>query len=150
MRQSETALCSFKVLVRELDRHNLTGYQWVGTEGWITDSYTATMEGHHVLDGAIGLAIPKAEVTGMREFILDVKPLNTSGSLLFTEFWEALFDCRFQRAASGAQGVWRECTGQEDLTGMQNTFTDMSLMAIFNNIYKAVHAVAHALHRLLS
>ncbi|XP_067101732.1 extracellular calcium-sensing receptor [Osmerus mordax] len=138
-----------EVLVRELDRHNLTGYQWVGTEGWITDSYTATMEGHHVLDGAIGLAIPKAEVTGMREFILDVKPLNTSGNLLFTEFWEALFDCRFQRAASGAEGRWRECTGQEDLTGMQNTFTDMSLMAIFNNIYKGVHAVAHALHRLL-
>uniref|UniRef100_A0A8C9Z635 Extracellular calcium-sensing receptor-like n=1 Tax=Sander lucioperca TaxID=283035 RepID=A0A8C9Z635_SANLU len=108
------------VLIHELSNHNLTGYQWVGSESWIFDSQIAAMDINHILDGAIGLSIPKAHVSGMREFMLDVKPLNSS-----------------------------KCTGHEDLTGVQNSFTDMSLMPIFNNVYKGVYAVAHALHNIL-
>ncbi|XP_041656768.1 extracellular calcium-sensing receptor-like [Cheilinus undulatus] len=134
------------MLTRKLSENNLTGYQWVGSEGWIFDSQIAATGGHHVLDGAIGLSIPKAQVSGMREFMLDVKPLNSSSNEMFTEFWETLFQCRFKKTA----GNQRECTGQEDLTEVQNSFTDMSLMPIFNNVYKGVYAVAHALHRMLS
>lgn len=138
------------VLIHEFVHHNLTGYQWVGSEAWITDSYAATVDGHHILDGAIGVAIPKAQVTGMREFMLDVQPLNSSGNELFTEFWEALFECRFKKTmGSNSEQNERECTGQEDLLRLQNTFTDMSLMPIFNNVYKGVYAVAHALHAIL-
>ncbi|CAB1440772.1 unnamed protein product, partial [Pleuronectes platessa] len=133
------------VLIHELSHHNLTGYQWVGSEGWIFDSQTAEMNGHHILDGAIGLSIPKAHVRGMREFILNVKPLNSSGNEMFTEFWEALFSCKFKQTT----GNQRECTGGEDLTQVHNSFTDMSLMPIFNNVYKGVYAVAHALHSIL-
>lgn len=134
------------MLTRMLSHHNLTGYQWVGSEGWIFDSQIAATGGHHILDGAIGLSIPKAHVTGMREFMLDVKPLNSSSNEMFTEFWEALFSCKFQKQA----GNQRECTGHENLIGVQNGFTDMSLMPIFNNVYKGVYAVAHALHEILS
>uniref|UniRef100_A0A8P4G8N7 G-protein coupled receptors family 3 profile domain-containing protein n=1 Tax=Dicentrarchus labrax TaxID=13489 RepID=A0A8P4G8N7_DICLA len=109
------------VLIHELSKHNLTGYQWVGSEGWISDSQIAAMDRHHIMDGAIGLAIPKVHVSGMREFILDVKPLSSS-----------------------------KCTGDEDLSEVQNSFTDMSLMPIFYNVYKGVYAVAHALHNILS
>ncbi|XP_049431933.1 extracellular calcium-sensing receptor-like [Epinephelus fuscoguttatus] len=137
------------VLIHELSHHNLTGYQWVGSEGWISDSQTAAMNRHHVLDGAIGLSIPKAHVSGMREFILDVKPLNSSSNELFTEFWETLFSCKFKHSKSSAENQ-RECTGHEDLTGVQSSFTDMSLMPIFNNVYKGVYAVAHALHSMFS
>ncbi|XP_060929629.1 extracellular calcium-sensing receptor-like [Limanda limanda] len=133
------------VLIHELSHHNLTGYQWVGSEGWIFDSQTAEMNGHHILDGAIGLSIPKAHVRGMREFILNVKPLNSSGNEMFTEFWEALFSCKFKQSTAKQ----RECTGGEDLTQVHNSFTDMSLMPIFNNVYKGVYAVAHALHSIL-
>ncbi|KAM4627562.1 uncharacterized protein ACJ7VT_002503 [Polymixia lowei] len=136
------------ILIHELAHYNLTGYQWVGTEAWISDFHTATMEGHHILDGAIGLSIPKAHVTGMREFILDVKPLKSSGNELFTEFWERMFECRFKQT-KGSERNQRECTGYEDLSGLQNTFTDMSLMPIFNNVYKGVYAVAHAVHSIL-
>ncbi|KAM4627563.1 uncharacterized protein ACJ7VT_002505 [Polymixia lowei] len=136
------------VLIHELAHYNLTGYQWVGTEAWISDFHTSTMEGHHVMDGAIGLSIPKAHVTGMREFILDVKPLKSSGNELFTEFWERMFECRFKQT-KGSERNQRECTGYEDLSGLQNTFTDMSLMPIFNNLYKGVYAVAHAVHSIL-
>uniref|UniRef100_A0A672G8Y1 Extracellular calcium-sensing receptor-like n=1 Tax=Salarias fasciatus TaxID=181472 RepID=A0A672G8Y1_SALFA len=137
------------VLIHALSQYNLTGYQWVGSEGWILDSQTAALDRYHILDGAIGLSIPKAHVTGLKEFILDIKPFNSSNSKLFTEFWETLFNCRFKKSESSA-GADRECTGHEDLTGVQNSFTDMSLMPIFNNVYKGVYAVAHALHKILS
>ncbi|KAM8768469.1 extracellular calcium-sensing receptor-like [Acanthopagrus schlegelii] len=137
------------VLMHEFFYHNLTGYQWVGTEAWIFDSETAARDSHHILDGAIGLSIPKAHVSGMREFMLDVKPLNSSRNELFTEFWEKLFDCKFKYSKSSSENQ-RECTGHEDVTEVQNTFTDMSLMPIFYNIYKGVYAVAHALHNILN
>ncbi|XP_075956621.1 extracellular calcium-sensing receptor-like [Anarhichas minor] len=137
------------VILHEFSHHNLTGYQWVGTEGWIFDSQTAAMDRHHILDGAIGLSIPKAHVSGVREFMLDVKPLNSSSNEIFTEFWEALFSCKFRQSKSSS-GNQRECTGHEDLTGVQNSFTDMSFMPIFNNVYKGVYAVAHTLHSILN
>ena len=137
------------VLIHKLSHHNLTGYQWVGSESWIFDSHTAAMDRHHILDGAIGLFIPKAHVSGMREFMLDVKPLNSSSNELFAEFWETLFSCKFKQSKSSA-GNLTECTGDEDVTGVHNSFTDMSLMPIFNNVYKGVYAVAHALHNILS
>ncbi|XP_018557675.1 extracellular calcium-sensing receptor-like [Lates calcarifer] len=135
-----------EVLIHELSHHNLTGFQWVGSEGWILDSQIAKIDRHHILDGSIGLSIPKAHVSGMREFILNVKPLNSSSNEIFTEFWETLFNCKFKQSSAENQ---RECTGNEDLTGVHNGFTDMSLMPIFNNVYKGVYAVAHALHSIL-
>uniref|UniRef100_A0A8C9ZCW2 Extracellular calcium-sensing receptor-like n=1 Tax=Sander lucioperca TaxID=283035 RepID=A0A8C9ZCW2_SANLU len=137
------------VLIHHLSDHNLTGYQWVGSESWIFDFQIAAMDINHILDGAIGMSIPKAHVSGMREFMLDVKPLNSSSNEMFPEFWETLFNCKFKQSTS-LVGNQRECTGHEDLTGVQNSFTDMSLMPIFNNVYKGVYAVAHALHNILS
>ncbi|XP_030600135.1 extracellular calcium-sensing receptor-like [Archocentrus centrarchus] len=137
------------ILLHEFSNHNLSGYQWVGSESWIFDSQTAAIDKHHILDGAIGLSIPKAHVTGLREFMLDVKLLNSINNELFTEFWESLFSCKFKGLKSTAEAV-RECTGHEDLTGVQNSLIDMSLMPIFNNVYKGVYAVAHALHNILN
>ncbi|XP_041796270.1 extracellular calcium-sensing receptor-like [Chelmon rostratus] len=137
------------VLIHALSHHNLTGYQWVGSESWIFDSHTAAMDRHHILDGAIGLFIPKAHVSGMRDFMLDVKLLKASSNEIFKEFWETLFNCKFKQSKSSAVNQ-SECTGHEDLTEVQNSFTDMSLMPIFYNVYKGVYAVAHALHGILS
>ncbi|XP_026222257.1 extracellular calcium-sensing receptor-like [Anabas testudineus] len=137
------------VLMSKLSSHNLAGYQWVGSEAWIFDSQTAEMDKHHILDGAIGLFIPKAHVSGMREFMLNVKPLNLPDNNMLIEFWEALFSCKFNQSNPSAENK-RECTGQEDLSELQPSFIDMSLMPIFNNIYKGVYAVAHALHSILA
>ncbi|KAF7218549.1 extracellular calcium-sensing receptor-like [Nothobranchius furzeri] len=136
-----------EVFIQELSLHKLSWYQWVGSESWIFDSHIATLDKRHILDGAIGLSIPKSQVSGLREFMLDVKPLNSSNNKLFVEFWETLFSCKFKQSQS--EKIQKECTGHEDLTGVENGFTDMSLMPIFNNVYKGVYAVAHALHDIL-
>ncbi|XP_036392200.1 extracellular calcium-sensing receptor-like [Megalops cyprinoides] len=133
------------VLLQELAHHNVTGYQWIGSESWISDSYIAKVEGHHVLSGAIGFSIAKATVTGLKDFLLDVLPLNSSGNVIFTKFWETLFGCKFPSENSNNHKV---CTGTEDLNGVDNTYTDLSLMQIFNNVYKGVYAVAHTLHEI--
>ncbi|XP_060734338.1 extracellular calcium-sensing receptor-like [Tachysurus vachellii] len=127
--------------------HNITGYQWVGTEAWIFDPELASLDKHNILQGAIGLAIPKAKVTGLQDFILDVKPLKTVGSAIFPEFWKALFDCEYTMQ-NDSRGL-PVCTGEEKLSEVKNTFTDMSLMPIFSNVYKGVYAIGHTLHNLL-
>uniref|UniRef100_A0A8C6SSK8 G-protein coupled receptors family 3 profile domain-containing protein n=1 Tax=Neogobius melanostomus TaxID=47308 RepID=A0A8C6SSK8_9GOBI len=132
------------ILITALSEHNVTDYQWVGTEAWIFDSKTVAMNKHHILDGAIGVSIPEAHVRGIEEFMMDVKPLNSSGNQLFTKFWEALFSCEFN-----SKNNHKRCTGTEDLSDVKNSFTDMSLMPILNNVYKGVYAVAHALHKIL-
>uniref|UniRef100_A0A3Q3IJQ3 Receptor ligand binding region domain-containing protein n=1 Tax=Monopterus albus TaxID=43700 RepID=A0A3Q3IJQ3_MONAL len=136
------------VLINAMSHDNLTRYQWVGSEAWIIDFQTAEIDTHHILDGAIGVSIPKAHVSGMREFILDVKPLSSSNHKLFTEFWETLFNCKFKQSNSLSEQQ-RECTGHEDMTEVKNSFTDMSFMPMLNNVYKGVYAVAHALHSIL-
>ncbi|XP_037533466.1 extracellular calcium-sensing receptor-like [Nematolebias whitei] len=140
------SLREMEMFVHKLSNHNLTGFQWVGSESWIFDSQIAAMDTSHILDGAIGLSIPKAHVSGLKEFMFNVKPLNSTNNNLFTEFYEALFSCRFRQSQS--EEIQRECTGLEDLPGVENSFTDMSLMPIFNNIYKGVYAVAHAVHKI--
>ncbi|XP_053534297.1 extracellular calcium-sensing receptor-like [Ictalurus punctatus] len=137
----------FEILLQVFAEHNITGYQWVGTEGWIADPVAATLDKYNILQGAIGLAIPKTTVTGLKDFILDVKPLKSVGSAIFTKFWEALFTCTY-RGQNNSVGM-PICTGEEKLSEVKNTFTDMSMMPIFNNVYKGVYAIAHTLHELL-
>ncbi|KAF7698811.1 hypothetical protein HF521_003553 [Silurus meridionalis] len=136
-----------EILVQVFSEHNITGYQWVGTEGWIADPIVATRDKHNILQGAIGLAIPKTKVSGLDDFILDVKPLKSVGSAIFTKFWESLFNCKYTMQNDSEN--LPVCTGEETLSEMENAFTDMSLMPIFSNVYKGVYAVAHTLHDLL-
>ncbi|XP_026783350.3 extracellular calcium-sensing receptor-like [Pangasianodon hypophthalmus] len=137
----------FEILLPVFYEHNITGYQWVGTEGWIADPVAATLDKYNILQGSIGLAIPKTTVTGLKDFILDVKPLKSVGNALFTKFWEALFTCTY-RGQNNSKDI-TVCTGEEKLSEVKNTFTDMSMMPIFSNVYKGVYAIAHTLHGLL-
>uniref|UniRef100_A0A3B4E0W1 G-protein coupled receptors family 3 profile domain-containing protein n=1 Tax=Pygocentrus nattereri TaxID=42514 RepID=A0A3B4E0W1_PYGNA len=134
-----------EILLDVFHEHNITGYQWVGTEGWISDSTVARLDKHKILQGAIGLTIPKTKVTGLKEFILDINPLKSAGRAIFTEFWETLFNCKYT-VQNNSEDIM--CTGQEKLSEIENEFTDMSMMPIFSNVYKAVYAIAHTLHNL--
>uniref|UniRef100_W5LL67 Extracellular calcium-sensing receptor-like n=1 Tax=Astyanax mexicanus TaxID=7994 RepID=W5LL67_ASTMX len=134
-------------LLHVFHEHNITGYQWVGSEAWIFDTELATMDVYNILQGAIGLAIPKTTVTGLKDFIFDIHPLKSVGSAAFIELWEALFQCTFIKLNESENTS--VCTGEEKVSEVENAFTDMSLMPIFSNVYKGVYAVAHALHNLL-
>uniref|UniRef100_A0A3P9HGH8 Olfactory receptor C family, h1 n=1 Tax=Oryzias latipes TaxID=8090 RepID=A0A3P9HGH8_ORYLA len=124
---------------------NLTGLQWVGSESWITAHHLATMKYSGILYGSIGFAIKKAKIVGLQDFLLQVHPSQDPQNHILKEFWEETFGCSFQSSLQET----KQCSGSERLRDIKNPFTDVSELRISNNVYKAVYAVAHAMHSML-
>ncbi|XP_066566380.1 extracellular calcium-sensing receptor-like [Amia ocellicauda] len=135
------------LLVKELLIQNVTGLQWVGSEAWITDRFLASKEGYKILGGAIGFAIPNAEIPGLKEFILNTRPSNTPGNTGLKEFWETVFNCSL---TVHRNATLMPCMETETWEGIENQYTDVSELRIPNNVYEAVYAAAHSLHNLLT
>ncbi|XP_039596878.1 extracellular calcium-sensing receptor-like [Polypterus senegalus] len=143
-----TSPTDLEFLIKELLLQNVTGFQWVGSESWITDKYLSTLESAMVLSGAIGFAISDSEIPGLKDFLLNVHPYDTPGNAGLKEFWETIFRCNLNE--KNTSGSAEPCTGFETLNSINNVYTDVSELRIVNNVYKAVYAVAHSLHNLLS
>lgn len=133
------------ILLEEALKQNLTGLQWVGSESWITAGHLATKSYSGILTGSLGFTIKKTKITGLRDFLLQVNPSQDPQNNLLREFWEATFGCSFQSSLHGQT----QCSGSERLQDIDNPFTDVSELRISNNVYKAVYAVAHAMHNML-
>nr|XP_015216167.1 PREDICTED: extracellular calcium-sensing receptor-like [Lepisosteus oculatus] len=133
------------VLIKELSLQNVTGLQWIGSEAWITASDVSTAEGYEVLTGSMGFAVTKNKIDGFREFLLNVHPSKSPGNALLNEFWETAFNCTLKNNDNAK----KLCTGLEDLGELKNGYATTSEARIFNNVYKAVYAVAYSLHNLL-
>ena len=66
------------------------------------------------------------------------------------EFWELTFQCKFAPLPSEwVDAGGRVCTGQEDLGTVETSLFDDSNLNYGYNVYKAVYALAHALHDML-
>ncbi|XP_041851711.1 extracellular calcium-sensing receptor-like [Melanotaenia boesemani] len=139
------ALVEMDILLEEALRQNLTGLQWVGSESWITSGHLAKTKYSDILTGSLGFAIRKAKITGLREFLLQVNPNQEPQNNLLREFWEVTFGCSFQSSLDNI----KQCSGSERLQDINNPFTDVSELRISNNVYKAVYAVAHAIHSMV-
>uniref|UniRef100_A0A4W3HCV2 Extracellular calcium-sensing receptor-like n=1 Tax=Callorhinchus milii TaxID=7868 RepID=A0A4W3HCV2_CALMI len=141
-----------EILLSEIIRQNVTGIQWIGTEAWITAKLTTQGESTKFLIGAIGPSIRLMEVKGLQEFLLKIHPSFFPGNSLVKEFWETAFDCIFWSENTSqirTTSTLQQCTGNEDLTEIQNAYSDVSMDGSSYNVYKAVYAVAHALHNML-
>ncbi|XP_053534152.1 extracellular calcium-sensing receptor-like [Ictalurus punctatus] len=136
------AYTDFGFLLREMALQNMTGFQWIGSESWISDLNTANAEWQHVLKGSVGFAIPKAKITGLGEFLTKLNP--ASDIALYKELWETIFQCKLSTQENVE--MKQLCKSNESLTQVQNLYTDVSDLRIANNVYKAVYAVAYALH----
>lgn len=133
------------VLLEEARKQNLTGLQWVGSESWITAAHLATKEYKETLTGSLGFAIKKAQIKGLRDFLLKVHPGQDPQNNVIREFWEQAFECSFQSDLHGKP----QCSGSERLQDVRNSFTDVSELRISNNVYKGAYAVAQALQSML-
>uniref|UniRef100_A0A3Q3KPB6 G-protein coupled receptors family 3 profile domain-containing protein n=1 Tax=Monopterus albus TaxID=43700 RepID=A0A3Q3KPB6_MONAL len=134
------------ILLEEVLNQNLTGLQWVGSESWVTAGYFASKRYSGILTGTLGFSIRRTKITGLQEFLLQVNPTQDPQNNLLREFWEATFGCKFQSSLHGET----QCTGSERLQEINNPFTDVSQLRISNNVYKAVYAVAYAMHNMLN
>ncbi|XP_051252914.1 extracellular calcium-sensing receptor-like isoform X6 [Dicentrarchus labrax] len=128
------------ILTEELSQKPSPPRQWIGSESWVTNS---DMLRFSFCAGAIGFGIQQSVIPGLREFLLDLPPTKVVASPLLTEFWEDAFNCRLGKSAATDESV---CDGSEDIQTLQSPYTDTSQLRITNMVYKAVYAIAHAIH----
>lgn len=87
---------------------------------------------------------------GLDAFAYKSDSQNNSGSLVRpivgkTSTFKGSADENYKGAAEKPV-----CTGSEDLRYTDSSYTDVSQVRISYNVYKAVYAIAHALHTLLN
>ncbi|XP_053278777.1 extracellular calcium-sensing receptor-like [Pleuronectes platessa] len=134
-----------RILLEELSREPSPPRQWLGSEAWVTDSQLLRFS---FCAGAIGIGIQQAVIPGLRDFLLDLPLTKVSVSPVLTEFWESEFDCRLDQSEEIVLTSTGEslCDGTEDIQTLQSPYTDTSQLRITNMVYKAVYAIAHAIH----
>ncbi|XP_053357076.1 extracellular calcium-sensing receptor-like [Clarias gariepinus] len=130
------------VLLKEMALQNLTGFQWIGSESWISAINPANAQWQHLLIGSMGFAMPKGQIKGLGEFLTNVNP--ASDASIYKELWETIFKCKLATQENIDPNTM--CKNNESLSQVQNLYTDVSELRVANNVYKAVYALAHALH----
>ncbi|XP_043557589.1 extracellular calcium-sensing receptor-like [Chiloscyllium plagiosum] len=145
---------SMGVLLKEMIEQNVSGIQWIGSESWVSMSLLPPEESKKIASGAIGIAIRKVGIPGLREFLMKVHPSLYPGNILVKKFWESCFGCTLSAGntldSRKPGSELKECTGQENLQNVQNEFTDVSQYRVTYKVYKATYAIAHALHNMAS
>ncbi|XP_070825798.1 extracellular calcium-sensing receptor-like [Chaetodon trifascialis] len=134
------ASTELRILLEELSREPSPPRQWIGSESWVTDR---DMLRFTFCAGAIGFGIQQSVIPGLRDFLLDLSPSEVAASPVLTEFWEDSFNCRLKKSAATDESL---CDGTEDIQTLQSPYTDTSQLRITNMVYKAVYAIAHAIH----
>ncbi|XP_051778491.1 extracellular calcium-sensing receptor-like [Erpetoichthys calabaricus] len=135
-------------LFKELTAQNITGFQWIGTEAWVTDPILVSSSEFSFLRGTIGIGLEKSVISGLADFLYDVSPNEINSSSVMKEFWESVFECRFPGNAKTANQT--TCTGFESLRRRKHSYNDVSNARILRNVYKAVYAISKSLHTLLT
>ncbi|XP_049432618.1 extracellular calcium-sensing receptor-like [Epinephelus fuscoguttatus] len=141
-------------LMKEVVKQNVTGLQWMASEAWTAATVLQTPQLMPYLGGTLGIAIRRGHISGLRDFVLQIRPdlqhNNSYENYLVNQFWEHTFQCKFAPPQAG----WVEaggslCTGQEDLENVDTELLDTSDLRPEYNVYKAVYALAFALHNML-
>ncbi|KAK5614404.1 hypothetical protein CRENBAI_026022 [Crenichthys baileyi] len=135
-----TAAGDMKFLLEELARDPSPPRQWIGSESWVTDPHSMSFS---FCAGTIGVAIQKSVIPGLRDFLLDLSPSEVAASSVLTEFWEDAFNCSLRESADLNK---RKCDITEDIKALKSPYIETSQLRITNMVYKAVYAIAHALH----
>ncbi len=133
-------------VVDEMRLKNVTGRQWIASEAWATSPVLLARQFKSVLAGTLGIAIRRGEIQGLGNFLLRLRPDKKSQNNMVRIFWENMFGCNFD--TEGREGG-KICSGQEDLSNTDTPYTDVSELRASYNVYKAVYALAHALHGLM-
>ncbi|XP_058890414.1 extracellular calcium-sensing receptor-like [Acipenser ruthenus] len=141
------------ILINELVVQNVTGIVWLASESWATAGLLSTKEKFGTLGGSLGLGIQRANIKGLKDFLLRIHPSQYPGNVYVKEFWEETFNCALKSHDSleNPQSLYPEkiCSGLEDLKTAENIYTDVSQLRITYNTYKGVYAIAHALNKIL-
>uniref|UniRef100_A0A672N3W8 Extracellular calcium-sensing receptor-like n=2 Tax=Sinocyclocheilus grahami TaxID=75366 RepID=A0A672N3W8_SINGR len=138
-------------LMEEVVSQNMTGRQWIASEAWATSPVYHTPRLLPFLGGTLGIAVRRGKIQGLHDFLLRIRPSNEPRNNMLRIFWENMFGCSYETGGTVKDGeqVKNVCTGEEDLITTNTPYTDVSGLRAAYNVYKAVYALAHALHDLM-
>ncbi|XP_016418230.1 extracellular calcium-sensing receptor-like [Sinocyclocheilus rhinocerous] len=138
-------------LMEEVVSQNMTGRQWIASEAWATSPVYHTPRLLPFLGGTLGIAVRRGKIQGLHDFLLRIRPSNEPRNNMLRIFWENMFGCSYETGDTVKDGeqVKNVCTGEEDLITTNTAYTDVSGLRAAYNVYKAVYALAHALHDLM-
>ena len=137
---------------KEYMDQNITGIQWIASEAWVTASLFTGSDFYPFLGGTIGFSIRQGKVAGLRDYLMSVDPLRYSNNPLVHELWGALYGCSLQSSSNRTQASSQlpPCSGLEPLQEQHSAYLNTSSPRVSYNVYKAVYAIAHSLHNLIS
>ncbi len=122
------------LLIEQLTVQNITGFQKIGVEGWITSNNYITSNSFRVLGGSLGFALRKINFEGFSDYVIKA-------------FWDTAFPCSNIEGNVSQYAV--SCMRYQDLLDLKNYNEDVPEHRYSSHVYKAVYAVAHSLHNLL-
>ncbi|XP_043914019.1 vomeronasal type-2 receptor 1-like [Protopterus annectens] len=160
---SATAIIIFSIesvllpLMEEISMHDIQGKVWIGSEAWSTSPSLSRKDLLTTLTGSIGLAIPRGDMPGFKEFIYNINPSILTRDIYVNLFWETAFACRWNSSKLYQNPKQNEidsnvklCTGKEKLEDLNIPFFDVFNVRYTFNVYKAMYVAAQALSDILS
>lgn len=141
----------FYPLMKEVVKQNITGIQWIASEAWITAPRPSTPEIYQAFGGALGFVVQKMSIPKLKPFLTGINPYTDPGEAFVKDFWEIMLGCRpvLPGEHTGTEATNEICKGNETLMNSQDVFFNVTQLRVSYNVYKAVYAIAHALHHLL-
>ncbi|XP_069463358.1 extracellular calcium-sensing receptor-like [Ambystoma mexicanum] len=138
-------------LFDEMVKWNITGKVFIASEAWSMSALLSVDKYVPILSGTIGFAIHSGKMPGFNEYLNSVRPSNFSDNIFFKDFWEAAFTCTWQDPEI-LQGSWNNqgtpCRGDERMDHVNGFDNDVTSPRVTYNVYRAVYAIALALHDL--
>lgn len=128
---SKSKVSGFFPLVVE---YRVTGKVWIGTEDWSVATLVSGIHGIHTIGTVLGVSVKNAALAGFQEFERKVAEASTRPGYT-------------QEISRG--GVCLQSTDLYSLARNNFSLESYDITSSFN-VYKAVYAVAHALHQALS
>ncbi|XP_030600129.1 extracellular calcium-sensing receptor-like [Archocentrus centrarchus] len=113
--------------LRDYMTQNITGIQWVASEAWVTASVFTRKEYYPYLGGTIGFGIRTGYISRLSKYLESVNPQRYPNNPLLPL-----------------------CSGQESVLEQHSAYLNTSSPRVAYNTYKAVYAIAHSLHNLLT
>lgn len=140
----------FYPLMKEVVRQNITGIQWIASEAWITAARPSKPEIYQAFGGALGFVVQKMAIPNLKPFLTGINPYSDLSAAFVRDFWKIMVGCRpVSPGHTSTEATIEICKGNETLMNSQDVFFNVTQLRVSYNVYKAVYAVAHALHQLV-
>ncbi|XP_012863865.1 vomeronasal type-2 receptor 26-like [Echinops telfairi] len=137
---------SILVTMRFIDDYNLITHKiWIITSQW-DFSFLPAAYLWDIFHGTLFFSHQDSEIPGFKHFLRTVTPSKYPEDFFLTQYWLYLFDCSLAGTVCGEISV---CLPNASLDSLTEGKLDTTLMKSTNDLYNAVHLVAHALHDMI-